>query len=345
MADQEQPAKTRKTHIWRYFPVLIVLGLAIYLLVPQITTLKRSWSVVQNMTWWAVGLAAVSEVFSWLGNGYMLHSILAINQQKLSVKKGALIAIATLSISLVAGGAIGLAATYSWIYKENRDGHTAALAGMLPSFLNTGVLVGVSIIGTLYLLLLNELSTKKLIELGITLFFLGLLAVVAYLCLRFSGTVTRVVIWLAGRWASLWHQEFTPGKTIEVVDRFFDAVKSLRRGKWLRPLLGGVINIGFDMLTLFFMFVAAGSRVSPGALFAGYGLPLLLAKMAFVFPGGIGVIEGSMAALFNSLQVPESISVVVVMGYRFFSFWLPTLFGFLAAAYLSGKLFSKKKVE
>jgi uncharacterized protein (TIRG00374 family) len=97
------------------------------------------------------------------------------------------------------------------------------------------------------------------------------------------------------------------------------------------------------MLTLFFMFVAADYRVAPGTLFAGYGLPFLLAKMAFIFPGGIGVIEGSMAALFTSLQVPKSVSAVVVLGYRFLSFWMPALFGFLAAAYLSGKLFVKKK--
>ena len=36
--------------------------------------------------------------------------------------------------------------------------------------------------------------------------------------------------------------------------------------------------------------------------------------------------------------------VVVVLGYRLFSFWLPTLLGFVAAAYLGGKLPSPKRV-
>jgi len=103
MIDQEQPLPSQKKHFWRYLPILIILGLAVYILLPQITTLEQSWAVVENMTWWAVVLAFMAETISWLGNGLVLHSILHVNHQKLSIGKGALIAIATLSISLVAG--------------------------------------------------------------------------------------------------------------------------------------------------------------------------------------------------------------------------------------------------
>jgi len=54
-----------------------------------------------------------------------------------------------------------------------------------------------------------------------------------------------------------------------------------------------------------------------------------------MFPGGVGVIEGSMVAMYESLKVPNDISVVVILGYRLFSFWLPSLLGFVAATYLS----------
>jgi len=62
--------------------------------------------------------------------------------------------------------------------------------------------------------------------------------------------------------------------------------------------------------------------------------------MAFLFPGGLGVVEGSMVILYDSLQVPNAVSVVVILGYRLLSFWLPSLLGFAAAAYLSRKSFS-----
>ena len=82
------------------------------------------------------------------------------------------------------------------------------------------------------------------------------------------------------------------------------------------------------MLTLYFLFIAAGNRVSLGVLLTGYGLPLLLGKMAFFIPGGIGVIESTMTGLYVSLGVSNSVTVVVVLAYRILSFWIPLLLGF-----------------
>jgi glycosyltransferase 2 family protein len=339
MANLEEPLKSPKIRPWRYLPTLIILGLAAYLLLPQIASLQHSWSVIQGMIWWAVVLAAVAQVFSYLGSGFMLHAILENGRQKLSPWKGALISMASFSIGLVAGGWVGAAAaTYGWIHKENNDVNTAALAGTLPPLLNNAVLIAVSLIGTVYLILVHDLGNAQLIEFGVILLLLGLAAAGGVASLRYPETATRLAVWLAGRWAALRRKPFVPEDTVASVRQFIVAWESLRKGRWVRPLLGAIANIGFDMLTLYFLFIAAGHNVSLEILFAGYGLPLILGKMAFLLPGGVGVIEGSMAALYDSLQVPNAISVVVILGYRLFSFWLPTLLGFAAAAYLSGSL-------
>jgi len=78
-------------------------------------------------------------------------------------------------------------------------------------------------------------------------------------------------------------------------------LEMLGNGGWQRPLLGAVVNTGFDMLTLYFFFIAAGYPVGLGILVVGYGLPLLLGKIAFLLPGGIGVVESTMAALYTGL--------------------------------------------
>ena len=80
------------------------------------------------------------------------------------------------------------------------------------------------------------------------------------------------------------------------------------------------------MLTMFYLFYVARHPVSLGILFTGYGLPLILGKMSFL-PGGVGIIEGTMATLYNSLSVPSDVTVVVILTYRALSFWLPTLIG------------------
>jgi uncharacterized protein (TIRG00374 family) len=87
------------------------------------------------------------------------------------------------------------------------------------------------------------------------------------------------------------------------------------------------------MLTLYLVFIAAGHPVSPAVLLAGYGLPLLLGK-APLLPGGVGIVESTMVALYTSLGVPNAVAVVVVLIYRFFSFWLPSLVGFPLVPYL-----------
>ena len=98
-------------------------------------------------------------------------------------------------------------------------------------------------------------------------------------------------------------------------------------------MLAAALSIGLDMLTLYFLFVAAGHRVSPGVLLAGYGLPLLLGKVSFL-PGGVGIVEATMAALYNGLGVPNGVTVVVIVIYRFLSFWLPLLVGLPLIPYL-----------
>jgi uncharacterized protein (TIRG00374 family) len=64
----------------------------------------------------------------------------------------------------------------------------------------------------------------------------------------------------------------------------------------------------------------------------GCGLPDLLAKLT-ILPGGVGVVEGAMAALYCSLGVPEAVNVVVILAYRVLSFWLPRLLGFPLVRY------------
>jgi glycosyltransferase 2 family protein len=104
------------------------------------------------------------------------------------------------------------------------------------------------------------------------------------------------------------------------------------QGGWHGPVLGALLNTGFDMLTVAFLFLAAGHGVNIAILVGGYGVPQLLGKLTVIL-GGVGVVETTMIGLYSALGVPRPIGVVVVLGYRLLSFWLPTLIGIVLATY------------
>jgi uncharacterized protein (TIRG00374 family) len=320
---------------WQKLGILAVLGVAIHLILPQITSLEHSWQVLKTLTPWAVGLAFVAQALSYLGSGYLLQSVLDLAREYINLVRSTLIVLGAASVGLVAGGMVGSsAAIYHWT--SQGDGHPegGTLASILPSLFNNLVLVLVSIFGLVHLLLVHDLSQTQLIGFSTVIIILGLVIGAVILALRHQEGTTTAVVWVAGRLARFRRRTFEPSVPQESMRNLFSAWKTLQGGGWRGPALGAGLNVAFDMLTLLFLFLAAEHAVSPGVLLAGYGLPLLLGKMAFVVPGGVGVVEDSMAALYDGFGIPDPITVVVVLGYRLISFWLPSLSGFPVAAYL-----------
>jgi glycosyltransferase 2 family protein len=324
-----------QNHAWQKIGYLAVLGMALYLILPQITALENSLQVLKTMSWWAVGLSFISQIASYLGSGFLLQSILAIAHQKVSLWRNTLIVLGSYSIGMVAGGMIGTTVSiYRWTSGGKGSMEGATLASVfLPQF-TTIILVLLSIIGIVHLILVHSLTQAQLIGFGATVLILVLIIGGIALVVRFRNQATKAIIGLSSRIARLERKSFDPNATLQEANNLFTAWDVLWKGAWHRPMVGAFLNVAFDMLTLYFLFVAAGENVSLGVLLAGYGLPLLLGKVAFILPGGVGVVESSMAVLYNGLGVPPATTVVVVLGYRLISFWIPSLIGFPIAAYL-----------
>jgi uncharacterized protein (TIRG00374 family) len=317
---------------------LIIVGLAVYILLPQITSLEESIRVLCSMTAWLISLAFLAQIGSCIGRGYLIKAIVDLGKTKVSLGRGVSIALAAGSIGLVAGGWLGAAAaTYRWIAKGEDTPHQAVLAGILPPFLNETMLVLVTIIGLVDLLVDFHLTRLQMvgISLALSLVIFGLLitvyavqhqAATEALVLRIMGQVMHVLRWT-----------YDPAAIRNAMESLYQGLALLNNKGWIRPSLGAAVNVGFNMLSLYFLFLAAGHRIHPEVLVAGYGLAYLLGKVAYISPGGVGLIESGMAAVYSSLGVPASINIVVILSYRLLSFWIPTLFGFATAGYLENK--------
>jgi uncharacterized protein (TIRG00374 family) len=308
---------------------LIILGLAVHLILPEIATLGHSYQVIKGMIFWAFGLAVAAQIASYLGSGYLLKALVNLSGSSLSIIRGTMITLAGASFGMVAGGMVGSAtAVFHWMEKEQVKPEAATLAGTIPGLFNNVVLVAVSLVGLVHLLVVRQLSQLQAVSFIVILVSLvGLIGLLVW-GLWHRDKLVKVIDNVGRRWARFRHQEFAPQTTEKRLAGLFSATDTLLTGGWHGPLLGAALNVAFDMLTLYFLFIAAGHRVSLGVLLTGYGLPLLLGKIAFMVPGGVGVIEGTMTALYTGLGIDNAVTVVVVLGYRILSFWLPLLFGF-----------------
>jgi len=164
------------------------------------------------------------------------------------------------------------------------------------------------------------------------------LAVVASgLAIRYRSQTSIVVLRVAEWVTTLQHKDLQPEPIQKTIDDLYADWDVLHQSKWQLLVLGGFLVIICDIMTLYFLFVAAGNNISLGVLLSGYALPLLLGRIAFIFPGGVGIVESSMVALYSGLGIPSATAVVVTLGYRLISFWLPSILGFPIAAYFQHK--------
>ena len=339
MRSNQKNAPVNKNKSLRVFILIVILGLAVNLILPKLLDINQAVVVLQEMTWWLVLAALVSESFVYLSYGYALKSILEIQDHQISIIECALIYLSSFSVGIVAGGWIGSAATTVNLFASKGVRKSNALvAGLLPSMLANIPLVLIAIVGIIALQFSGHLSESQLIQYSVFITLLLLFSFGYLIGLAFPKAAYKLVNWVLWHWYRFRKKPYDPANTQLRLDSLFAAWRQMSDGNWVRPLLGTVGFYGFDLLAMYLIFLASGYQVNLGVLFAGYGLPLLLAKMAFIIPGGLGVIETSMAALFTSLGVPDNIALVVVLGYRLISFWIPVMIGFLVYFFINRKL-------
>lgn len=326
----------RKPKLWKNIATLIVLGLAVHLVLPQIATLEKSLKVLSTMRYWAIGLAIVAQLLSYVGSGFLVQKTLHLFKQEVSLYRGILIILGSTSIAMAGGGPVGSsAAIFTWTSgKKGRIGG-AALASLFPSLFISLALIVFSIFGLVNLIISHHLTQFQLVGFSITLLFLTLAICASVLASRYQNRTEKIFLWIAEHYAKIRHKSYDPVPVKDEIESIFAAWDELWNRKWHLLALGAFINVMFDMLTLYFMFVAAGAIIRFDVLLSGYALPLLLGRMVIILPGGVGIVESGMDALYSTLGIASATSVIAILGYRLISFWIPIIAGFPIAAYLN----------
>src|ERR1700741_442662 len=118
-----------------------MLGLGVYLLLPQVGSLRESMRVMRGLRPWAVGLAVAAQLLSTVALGYMMRRIVELTGQQLRLRRAVAVTLASGSVGLVAGGLIGIGgSSYRWLRDGGIRAEGAVLAGWLPALLHGGVM-------------------------------------------------------------------------------------------------------------------------------------------------------------------------------------------------------------
>ena len=332
---REDLLNTDTKKIVRSVVLLVFLGVGIHLLIPQLTSVQNSMYVLRNLKYWALSLAFLCEFLSYVGSAYLLGSIIGLFKDRLSIWKCMIVVLASASFGMVAGGMFGSgAASFQWLRKNNIKPQAAVLASSLPLLLNNLAVLIISLVGVIYLLIMHELTKTQIVSFLVILFLILLVVLLLFFALYKREQSKKILLKIMKKINKIIKRQDNEGKVLTQLDEIYEAWDILLNKGWKKPLIGVVINFCFDIAALYFLFISANHLVTPGVLLIGYGLPLLLGKAAFVIPGGVGIIEGTMVALYDRLGVPDPVTVVVVIAYRLISFWLPSIIGFPLIAYL-----------
>ena len=334
--EERDPKKPLRLQLLRFVPILIILGLLVHFLFPRIATIQESIRTMKTLTPWPILWAVMWECLSYLANGALLQSVIAMAGESMKLRRTTAIEIGAATVSLVAVGALGFgAAIYKWTRNRGISREAAMLASWLPSVFDATALVVFAFIGAINLLFFHQMSRTTGIALTAVISVLTLV-IIGIILLFARNDWLEAVAKRVGKLIKRFRPSADESLLFDMVRRAEEIWGKMKSGAWVRPAACSTMVLTFDLLCLRYAFLAAGEVPKLSLLLAGYGVPILLGRASFL-PGGIAVIEVAMAAIYSGLGIPPSVAIVAVLTYRLISFWLPTAVGIPIAITLQSR--------
>lgn len=276
-----------------------------------------------------------------LGLGIASYALMALSYQGIAAAAGAEMSYwEMLKITFVAntvnyvvttGGLSGFAARLYFFIRAKIPSGTAVIISLVQTFLTNTILLLFVVVGFSYLLSAHDLHGYALATIATLLFFFTLAAAVAMVLLFHRQLRRRTLFVMAEAVHWLMHRFVPRHKPRRVhiwrfqrnLNRGIDFLLERKR-RMVVPTLWIVIDWVVTLLILYGAFVAVHYPIPMSFVVVGFAVGIVLSLVSFV-PGGLGVMEGSMAAIYASLSVPFETAVVAVLIFRVAYYVLPMI--------------------
>jgi len=165
---------------------------------------------------------------------------------------------------LIPGGLAGdLFMTYLLSKDKGVDGAKALASVIIKDVLELVVVLGSVIIGMIFLVLNYSVNSFLLTAIGLTMVFLALpLILIVYLSTNVSAT-KRLLGILVGAMAKVRSKPFDTTDLEKKITEFHDGIMSMKKKPraMVKPIVFQSVTWVFEILALFFVFVALGSQI------------------------------------------------------------------------------------
>jgi hypothetical protein len=237
----------------------------------------------------------------------------------------------TANYVVTSAGLSGFAVRMVLLAQQGVPSGRAVLISLVQTFLTNATLLCFVLAGFVSLVSHRELSGGSLIAAAVAIVaFVALLVLAGLLAARrrlrrrllrrgtqlLDAALRRVAPRRAPDRARLWRFQHNLDEGI--------AFLLQRKDRMLAPAAWITLDWFLTLAILWVAFRAVGQPVGIGLVLVGFGVGLLCSLVSFV-PGGLGIMEGSMAAVYVSLGVPLERAVVAVLIFRVAYYVLPLL--------------------
>jgi putative heme transporter len=312
--------------------VFVVSVLAfLYFVLPKLLGLHQTWNRIQHGNGWWFGLAFVLELCSFFGYVALFRGVFVRGRSRIDWPESYQITMASLAATrlFAAAGAGGIALTAWAVRRSGMPARTVACRMIAFLALLYGVYMITLVIDGLGLYL-GIIPGGGSFAITVVPAIFGAVVIVLFLGIAMLPADVQRMIgpWAAGRRrvARLAYRLAAASATASSgVRTAIDLVRARNPS-----LLGAIAWWGFDIAVLWACFHAFGASPPKGVIVMSYFLGML--GNTLPLPGGIGGVDGGMIGAFTAFGVDVELSVIAVLAYRAFAFWLPTLPG--AVAYL-----------
>ena len=307
--------------------ILASVAILAYLILNHLAALLR---VGERIDWRFAAAAVASAAGSYVMVGMVLREVLAMLGYRLPFAEVLGIALVgnTANYFLSSAGLSGFALKAHLLRKRHVPYATtvsAAVVGSVILYLVLAVILGE---GLAYLILHLEGTRIAIMEgaFGLAVLLGTAAGLLVFLIHRgFRGRLTRHLFHLLNGAAYMFSQREIPREEFEdfeaQVSLGLERLRGSRRGL-VKTIVFTCFDWGLALLTLYFGFKAVGVSLSVGHLSAGFAVGQG-ATLIPILPGGLGAVEGSMAAVFESLGIGWEEALVAVLLYRIAYFALP----------------------